>query len=140
MALHIAGGRDKFLQWDVVGERKVLFLSLEMATVGIKEFMVKIAGYYDNHTILSKNFHIAPLDDNIALDRIEGQQFLDNLIAEYKPDVLFIDSMQKVTQKELTDELSSKALLNYFDKVRKRHGIAIFAIHHDRKRPSEQAH
>lgn len=139
LGISLALGADKFLIWDSNGTpRKVLFLSLEMSHAPLKHFMDKIAQQYSDRRVLSRNFHVAPLGQAVPLDTAAGQAFLSNLMAEYRPDVLFIDSLQKVSSKELTDELAAKALIEYLKReVRDKYGTALYMVHHNRKKSAE---
>jgi hypothetical protein len=50
-----------------------------------------------------------------------------------------VDSLQKVTSKELTDELAVKAMLEFLDKMRLRHHCAMVFIHHNRKKSNDNS-
>lgn len=141
LAATLALGAEKFLIWDNQGApRKVLFLSLEMSHAPLKHFMDKMAGRYKDLRTLDRNMHIAPLGQSIPLDTKRGQDFLNNLLIEYRPDVVFIDSLQKVTSKELTDELAAKALVEYLKVgVRDKYGTAVYLVHHNRKKSNDSS-
>lgn len=141
LAITLALGLDHFLIWDNnTGPKKVLFLSLEMPHAPLKHFLDQIAPLYPEVQTLARNLHIAPIGSAIPLDTPQGQAFVDNLLSEYKPDVLFIDSLQKMTNKELTDELSAKALTTYLQQIREKHGTSIYVVHHNRKKSNDAQH
>lgn len=137
LACSLALGED-FVGWkNSGGKRKVLFLSLEMSLPSVKYFMGLIANEYKDdisrHT-LQQNFMTLPLGEGIPFDRPEGQAFIDSLLQEYMPDVLFIDSLQKTISKELTDELAIRSFTEYLKKhVRHKYNTAVYIIHHNRK-------
>ena len=138
MGAQLALGQEKFLKWDNAGgAKKVMFLSLEMGKPPLNHFLSLIANSYSERKKLNKNFLVAPFGMPIPLDQPEGQQFLSNLLDEYMPDVLIIDSLQKVSSKELTDEQAVKNLIHYLATVRKKYNTSMLVIHHNRKKPND---
>lgn len=138
MAAHMALGLPRFLKWDNIGsKKKVLFLSLEMGKAPFHHFMELIVQSYDDRHVLNKNLLLAPLGTPLPLDTPEGQKFLNNLLDEFMPDVIFIDSLQKVVSKELTDELAVKSLFHYLSGVRAKYKCSMLIIHHNRKRAND---
>lgn len=138
MGAQLALGHDKFLQWDNVGgAKKVLFLSLEMGKPPLNHFLGLISNSYEDKKKLNRNFLVAPFGTPIPLDTPEGQQFLSNLMDEYMPDVLIVDSLQKISSKELTDEQAVKNLIHYLSTVRAKYNTSLLVIHHNRKKPNE---
>jgi RecA-family ATPase len=53
------------------------------------------------------------------------------------PDILVIDSLQKISSKELTDEQAVKNLIHYLSTVRAKYSCAMIMIHHNRKKPND---
>lgn len=138
LAHHLALGKEEFLGWrNPSGAKKVLFLSLEMGVVQLKHFMSAIAKGYSDTITLSRNLFFAPFGVGIPFDRLEGQALLTSLLDEYKPDVVFVDSLQKITSKEMTDELATKMLMEYLDGLREKYKVAMYMIHHNRKAPAD---
>lgn len=134
LAAHVALGYEKFLKWDNLGGRKkVLFLSLEMGKAPFHHFLTQIVESYDDRRVLNKNLLIAPLGTPIPLDTKEGQAFLNNLMDEYMPDIVVIDSLQTIVSKEMTDELAVKALFHYLSVARSKYLCSMVVIHHNRK-------
>lgn len=138
MGAHMALGKN-FLHWhNKTTPKKVLFLSLEMGVVPLKVFWGSVQrSYTDEMRELARNFNVAPLGEGIPLDQVHGQAFLDKLMKEYQPDILLIDSLQKVTTKELTDELAVRAFLEYLDKARLQYHCSMLFVHHNRKRSQD---
>lgn len=135
---HLALGTEKFLKWDNLGgSKKVMFLSLEMGAAPLNHFMGLIGKGYDNPNTLNRNFLVAPFGTPMPLDTPEGQAFLDRLMADYMPDVLIIDSLQKISSKELTDEQAVKTLVHYLATVRSKYNCSMLVIHHNRKKPND---
>ena len=135
-AISLALGAS-FLTWkNNEGPVKVALLSLEMSGPELKMFTSKIVQNYDESTnrAIAKNFVIIPAGDELPLDRPEGKAYFTNLLNEHKPDVIFIDSLQKMTSASLTDEQKIRELMSYLRRVRTEHKVSIYFIHHDRKK------
>ena len=138
LGAHMALGEKKFLTWDnVAGNKKVLFLSLEMSAAPLNHFMATIGKAYDNKNTLNRNFLVAPFGTPINLDTPEGQIFFDQIMNDHMPDILIIDSLQKIGSKELTDEQAVKTLIHYLSTVRAKYSCAMVMIHHNRKKAND---
>jgi KaiC/GvpD/RAD55 family RecA-like ATPase len=138
MGAYLATGKSKFMHWNNVGSaKKVLFLSLEMSAPPLHHFMTMISKSYEDTMTLNKNFLIAPLGTPRYLDTEPGQKFIASMLEEYMPDVLIIDSLQKVTSKELTDEVATKELMNFLSVIRQRFNVAVLFVHHNRKKGND---
>lgn len=136
---HLALGKSEFLRWkNKSGRKKVLFLSLEMGPNGLHTIWQKIMDGYDgDRQLLDRNFKVYPIGEPVPLDSEPGQRFLSDLMDEWKPDVLILDSLQKIISKEATDESSAKALMQYLSTLKARYGCSILIVHHNRKRPND---
>lgn len=135
---HLAIGAEKFLKWDNLGgAKKVLFLSLEMGAAPLNHFMGIIGKGYDEKVKLNRNFLVAPFGAPMPLDTVEGQTFLDQLMTDYMPDIVVVDSLQKISSKELTDEQAVKTLIHYLSSVRSKFKCSMLVIHHNRKKPND---
>lgn len=141
IGFELAIGQDRILCWDnVAGPAKVLMLSCEMGPHSLSHFVHNLGVHYKDFVReLGRNLFLAPLGAPIHLDSPAGQAFLDKLLAEYKPDVLLVDSVQKITSKPITDEIATKSLTEYFQRTREKHDVSIVGIHHERKRSSERS-
>jgi predicted ATP-dependent serine protease len=71
------------------------------------------------------------------LDTPEGQVFFDQIMNDHMPDVVVIDSLQKISSKELTDEQAVKNLIHYLAALRAKYSCAMLMIHHNRKKPND---
>ena len=138
MGAQLALGHEKFLKWNNIGgAKKVLLLSLEMGKPPLNHFLSLISNSYPDKKALNRNFLVAPFGQPIPLDTEQGQQFLSNLMDEYMPDVLIIDSLQKISSKELTDEQAVKSLIHYLSNIRAKYNTSLLVIHHNRKKPND---
>jgi KaiC/GvpD/RAD55 family RecA-like ATPase len=135
LAAHAALGRDKWLKWENSGgSKKVLFLSLEMGKAPLNLFMKTIATGYSDLRTLNRNLLVAPFGESLPLDIPAGQAFLNNLLDEYMPDIVVIDSLQTVISKEMTDELAVKDFFKYLKIVRQKYKCSMVIVHHNRKK------
>lgn len=138
LGAHMALGEKKFLTWDnVAGSKKVMFLSLEMSAAPLNHFMATIGDAYPDKNTLNRNFLVAPFGTPINLDSPEGQVFFDQIMNDYMPDIVVIDSLQKISSKELTDEQAVKNLIHYLSVVRAKYSCAMLMIHHNRKKAND---
>jgi len=138
LGAHMALGDKKFLTWNnVAGNKKVLFLSLEMSAAPLNHFMATIGKGYPDKNTLNRNFLVAPFGTPINLDTPEGQVFFDQIMNDCMPDILVIDSLQKVSSRELTDEQGVKNLIHYLSTVRAKYSCAMVMIHHNRKKAND---
>lgn len=137
MGMHLALG-DRFLKWpNVAGNKKIMFLSLEMGAAPLNLFLKTILTNYEDRHTLNRNFLVGPFGEPLPLDTKEGQAFLNNLLDEYMPDIIFIDSLQAVISKEMTDELAIKSFFHYLSVVRQKYRCSMVVIHHNRKKPND---
>lgn len=138
MAAHLALGEKKFLNWEnKAGSKKVLFMSLEMGAAPLNHFMTTIGEGYPDKNGLNRNFLVAPFGTPVYLDSPEGQVFFDQIMNDHMPDIVVIDSLQKISSKELTDEQAVKNLIHYLATVRAKYKCAMVMIHHNRKKPND---
>lgn len=134
MAMELALGHN-FLDYEnEVGPVKVLFLELEMHAAGLKYFMEQMGRGQNDHRALSANLNISALGEMLPLDNEKGYKFLDNMLSQFKPDVLFIDSLQTMSTKPLSDEVASRALMESLRKLRVKHNCAMYVVHHNKKK------
>lgn len=139
LAHHMALGMPGFLKWrNTDGPKKVMFMSLEMGPNPLHLFLSTISGEYpDKLHELGRNFKILPLGSAVHLDTKDGIAFLQVLIEEHQPDIIIIDSLQKLISKEMTDELAVKSLMEVLSLMRKKYSCAMCIIHHNRKKSTD---
>jgi len=137
----LALGAKEFLRWpNKAGRKKVLFLSMEMGPHGLHVIWDPIMqGYDDQRQLLDRNFKVYPIGEPVPLDSSPGQRWISDLMEEWKPNVLILDSLQKIISKEATDEASAKALMAYLSTLMARYHCSVLIVHHNRKRPNETA-
>lgn len=141
IGLELAAGREQIVAWpNKTGPKKVAMFSLEMSGNTMSLFMKAFHESYEKDELaLDRNFYILPIGSDLPLDRIEGQTVIDNFLKEYKPDILFIDSLQKSMSKPMTDEIAMKSLTKFIQEIRKRYNTSVYFVHHQRKRTADQS-
>lgn len=124
----------QFLKWQPSRMHKVMFFSLEMNLPGIKYFLSNMAGAYSEEELelLQRNFLIVPHGMPINLMLKENQKSIETLIEEFKPDGIYVDSLQKIYMGKLNDD-EIRTMYTYLQALRKKYGIYVVQIHHDRK-------
>jgi hypothetical protein len=116
LAACLATGQDNFLNWSLPahGAKKVLFLSLEMGSLLLKQFTTPLRKNYPQAE-LAKNLPILPLGQAVPMDLKEGQEYFDAILERHQPDFVIIAG------------------------VRDRYACALMIIHHHRKRSNDFA-
>jgi hypothetical protein len=81
---------------------------------------------------LQRNMMILPHGMPINLMLAEGRKGFEYILETYKPEGVYIDSLQKIYLSDLSkDEI--RGLFTYFAKIRREFGVYVIIIHHDRK-------
>lgn len=123
------------LEFDIDKPRKILFISCEMGPVDLKVFTDQMTARFndDQKALLSENFYVYPLGEPLYLNTPTGQNQLIRMADVLRVDGFIFDSLGSGTNKALTDEESTKGLLDFNDRLRKEMGIFSWFIHHNRK-------
>lgn len=136
LARSIACG-DDFLVWKnpTRQPRKVMFFSLEMGPEDAAYFMQQMDKSLSEtqRTAINENLLVVPLGEAMPLDKPEGKEFFENLIKEYKPEALFIDSLGTMTRGNLLEDGPARTMLEYIQYLKKIYQCAIYVIHHANK-------
>jgi len=122
MSAFSVGG--KFITSELTPQ-KVLFWSLEMDVRELKFVIQKQSAEYENITAVSKNVRI--MDEPGTLLQYE------ELLEEYDPGVLIIDSLFELSDGSLNDGAEVIQLTRWLKRMRKKYNCAIVMIHHNRK-------
>lgn len=114
---------------------RIGFLSLEMGEADLKVFLENQSRGYNEEELerLEENFKLIPVGEPVYLNREPVQDELEELVFELKLDGLIIDSLGESTEHELTNEGDTKSLMHWNSKMRNRHNIFTWWIHHHRK-------
>ena len=134
--IHLALGKP-YLHYKIEKPKKVLFLSLEMGHGELKIFLqaMRTALSDDEAALLEANFIVIPWGEPWALNKPEGQEYLNKLLQEFEPDGVFVDSIGSAISGNISDDNNVQPYTEYLDKVRKKYNVFIWAIHHLRKKP-----
>lgn len=133
-AYGMATGTD-ILDYKISTPKRILFVSCEMGAPDLKSFTDKMTAHYneEQQALLSENFFIFPHGEPMYLNTKTGQEHLIRMIRLLKVDGFIFDSLGSATNKALTDEESTKAILDFNDRLRKETGVFSWFIHHNRK-------
>lgn len=131
MALAVSKG-ESFLHWEnVTGPKKVVMLSCEMNGPSLKHLMSAMTDVdWEEH---ESNLIIYPSGEGLPFDTPEGRKYLESILKEQKPDVLFVDSLGQISSKSLSDDDSVRELTKYFAYLRRSYNLTFYTIHHNRK-------
>ena len=120
MAYHLENNM-RFLGYQSNQKHKVLFMSLEMRWLEIKY----ILSHQSKHWEQTAKFQL--IDEPTSLVKYE------DLIDEQQPTVVMIDSLSELLEDEEAANVEAKKLMRWIRKVRRRYGVAVVLIHHNRK-------
>jgi KaiC/GvpD/RAD55 family RecA-like ATPase len=126
--------------------KRVGFLSLEMGRVELAQFMgVQWAGYTkEEQEVLAEHLRLIAPGEPYYLQTESDRDALETRIHEMKLDGLVVDSLGSMAD-DLVSEKEVKTLMNFNDRIRQRHKIFTWFVHHhrkasgDNKKPNKQA-
>lgn len=133
--IHAAIGED-YLHYKMLGNpKKILFLSLEMGHGELKVFVEAMAGALTDpqKELLEQNFILVPHGEPWFLNTLEGQNQLIQLIEEFEPDGILVDSIGSAVTGNISSDDTIQPYTQFNDRIRKKYGVFWFAIHHMRK-------
>ena len=136
MALAMASG-TQFLAWPITEKFKTFFLSLEMGGDELKEFIGMLSEHKELDDDISENFKLAPIGDPLDLSSDDSFAFLEMLVDEHRPDIMFIDAMGKLTMDSL-DEVAAKNINARLNFLKKKYGTTFMIIHHMSKQTGNE--
>jgi hypothetical protein len=118
-----------------VEQSKIGFISMEMNEAEIKEFVATQTADYntDEMDILHENLLIDGRGEPLFLNREAIQAQIERSIVKHKLQGIVFDSMGSTTDGSLSDEVPTKALMDWNDHIRKEYGCFTWYIHHHRK-------
>jgi archaellum biogenesis ATPase FlaH len=133
-AYGLATGSD-ILNYTLGNPRRILFVSCEMGPVDLKVFTDQMTSQFDTEqqALLRENFFVFPHGEPMYLNTPAAQEQLKRMIDVLQIDGFIFDSLGSATNKALTDEESTKGLLDFNDTLRKEMGVFSWFIHHNRK-------
>jgi KaiC/GvpD/RAD55 family RecA-like ATPase len=131
LATRLATGAENYVGWKLK-QSKVLFLSLEMNGPELQRFAkdMPVVVEDDNLILYTEG---APLD----MDRATGQEIVYNLMRNYRPDVLMIDSLGASVSADVSNNVEVKQFFRFMNLLRREFNVAVWLIHHGRKATNE---
>lgn len=120
----------QFLKWPIEKPMKVMYLSLEMQIDMLKHFLSQLTE--DMTEEESDRFLLVPVGKAVDITKPEGMNFIKMLVAEHKPEVLFIDALGKLVLEEI-GEVQAKSISNQLMALTAEFGTTFFIVHHNRK-------
>lgn len=135
LAFCLAFGSDWMIWKNSAGPQNVLFLSLEMNHVTLQLQYSKMIASFSPIQLkeLQEHLFIAPLAETIPLDTQEGRAKVEGFLMQYRPDVLYIDSLSESSYKSLLDDEGVRDMNRYFRYIREKYNCSLYVVHHDRK-------
>jgi hypothetical protein len=131
--------KKDFLVWksEIKDQKKVGFLSLEMASIECMKFINDMWPSFTpaEQEIIKENFFILPIGYSIPLGSEEYQQKILEQVDQHSIDFLIIDSLKAATG------LDERRLEKFYEWVNKTlrgdRGITVWIVHHNRKPPND---
>lgn len=136
LAISIATGKKSFFNYPLDGiPKKVLFIGLEetwdnRAERNLKQFDT----LSDEETVLmDENFIVQNLEFSKTIIKEEDWNNLRELIKEVSPDVVFIDSITRMSPGKIENSDVAEKIMLDLRNISQEFGITLFAIHHTPK-------
>lgn len=130
---HIALGKD-FLGKTMNKEMRVGFFSLELNLMELKLVLQTQIGHYTEkeQKQLNEMVRLYPIGEPLQLQLADERERIEQIIQDDELDGVFFDSLGSMTEEELNSE-HIKGMMNWNDRIRQRHKIFTWLIHHHRK-------
>jgi hypothetical protein len=125
---------QNFLDREIKTPRRIGFVSLEMGLVDLKYFVQIQSQTFkeDELQLLEENLKFLPLGEPLYLSQKSEQEKLEDWIFDEQLDGVIIDSLGSTTD-DLSGESEVKTVLDFNDKLRQRHNVFTWYVHHNRK-------
>jgi archaellum biogenesis ATPase FlaH len=138
LGMALALGDEYFLNWKIVTQQRVLFVSLEMQYAELKQFLLEMNTSEETGAILQEYFHIWPIGYAYPFDVPDQQPELLKFIDRHKIDLVIIDSLGLSMYGSTKNDDDVKRLNSFFNEdVRSARNCGYMFIHHDRKKGIE---
>jgi KaiC/GvpD/RAD55 family RecA-like ATPase len=111
----------KFLGVKAPDKHTPLVMSLEMDIRSLKYILDHQSKEWDGDISIA------------AIDEQSNFVTYENLIDQVKPTILLIDSLSELTDDDDNPASEAKRLMSWIKKIRRRYGLAVVLIHHNRK-------
>lgn len=133
LALSIAIGADKWLEFEIVKHGKVIYLNNELAFIDFARRLKTMGNNLPTKGDISNL--IAPREVPALKDCWET---LNELCEREKPCLIVIDTLYFSHNQDENDSSDMKALMRLFLSLRDKYSLAVLLIHHTKKGASTQ--
>jgi len=136
LAISIAVGRDSYFDYSLDGiPKKVLFIGLEefwdnRAERNIKQFETLTE---EEQLLMDENYCFQPIDYTKFIITEENWNTLSETIGKSGAEVVFIDSITRLTLEKLEDGKVAGKIMSNLRTISQDLNVTIFAIHHTPK-------
>lgn len=140
LAADLACGRGEFIETFALAGKpcKVLFLSLEMGKYQLGHFTAPLSERY-TEAELETNLTVYAKGEPIAMNQEAGQNLFVQMLDDYKPDVVIVDSLSHMSSADLKSDEDMKRLFEFLNIARQRFGFGMVIVHHHRKKANDAA-
>lgn len=133
MQLALASAQGKqFFKWNIPERIKTLYVSLEMSGDMLKYFATQMVEGNDISDEDNDYMIYAPVGAPIALDQPEGRSYLEDIIKEYRPELVVLDALGSLTFEEMKEK-PAKDINNALKALIEEYDTTFIMIHHNRK-------
>jgi hypothetical protein len=129
-----------FLKWTPVKPIRIQIFSLEMSYAAMRMFTdIQLKSYeedFDAIWALKNNCKISQIGHSLSIASEDNREFIGSEIEKYEPQGIIIDSLGKLTNSKLDEEVSRK-ISNFLDELKTKYDCFVWLIHHNRKSNSD---
>jgi len=140
LGIHVALG-EPFLVWKIDRAAKVLFLSMEMSTISLKQFIDAIGSRFtpEQFLLLKQNFVIRNVGEGVSLETAQGIKYLFDMLEKHHPELVVIDTFGKISHGEISEK-TTRRVFNALLQARSEFNCSFWLVHHNRKANSDNKH
>lgn len=122
---------EQFLKWPTAKPIRSIYVSMEMSDLSLRHFLDSMKMPHSD--LLDTNFLVMPLGASLRLGNKKSQQLLFEVVDQFKPELIMLDSFGKGVGEEISSEASVFNVLDFTDQLREGFNLATWWIHHPRK-------
>lgn len=121
-----------FLDYQVNGNRRALYIDAEMMRAEIKERVEKLAGNTDRLDFLTADVFADTFNCPLDLTKSDSQDVISQLITQNGYDIVFVDTLSSLAPRKDENDNASLELLALlaFARHLKAQGVAVVLVHH----------
>jgi KaiC/GvpD/RAD55 family RecA-like ATPase len=126
--------KEPFLDIDIVRAARVLFVQFEVSEPRMHQRVVSVADSFNLSPTANVPLYFSTLP-NLRLDTDEGAAVFERLVRACKPDVVFLDPLSKIHQREENSASDMQSeLFDRLDNIILKHNVSLIIAHHVNKR------